>query len=63
MIHAKLAVTLRPRLYTRQTSPKPKMTHHNTRLCTRQSTPLRVSQKRVIFQDTANEITLYNTPE
>lgn len=62
MIHANLAVTLRPHPTTRQSSPKPKMVPPQHALMHPPIYPLMVSQKPVVFQDAANEITLYNTP-
>ena len=64
MIHANLAVTLRPRPIYTPIYPKTKNSPTTTRAYAPANLPpLRVSQKPVMFQDTANEITLYNTPE
>ena len=62
MIHANLAVTLRPRLYTRQSSQNPKMTPPQHALMHPPIYPLMVSQKPVVFQDTAYEIPYTITP-
>ena len=58
MLHANLAVKLRLRPITRQSSQNPVLTHTTTRAYAHANLALlKVSQKPVTFQDTANEIT------
>ena len=63
MIHAKLAVTLRLRPITRQSSPNHVLTHTTTRAYdTGQTSLLILTQKPVAFQETSIKITpIYHT--